>query len=140
MIVCLDTNTLLQAARPGNPCAPIIEAWLSRRFRWAVSNSILLEYQEVITRQSGGERWRQLNHVFDLAEARGDLLIHCQPAFQFHVISTDADDNKFCDCAITAGADYVVTEDADFAALANAGYKPKPIVPQEFIARHLARR
>ncbi len=35
-----------------------------------------------------------------------------EPQFRFAVIIADADDNKFCDCAITAEADFVVTDDA----------------------------
>lgn len=31
--------------------------------------------------------------------------------FDFNLIQADPDDNKFVDCAITAGARYVVTED-----------------------------
>ena len=45
--------------------------------------------------------------------------------------------NKFCDCAIAAEANYVVTEDNDFNALKSAGYKPKPIRPEEFIRQYL---
>ena len=35
-------------------------------------------------------------------------------------------------------ADYVITEDRDFRPLAGAGFKPQPITPEEFIARHMA--
>lgn len=48
----------------------------------------------------------------------------------------DPDDNAFTDCAITAGADCIITDDAHFAPLANAGYKPQPITPAEFIERY----
>jgi predicted nucleic acid-binding protein len=61
-----------------------------------------------------------------------------QPSFQFRVISVDPDDNTFVDCAIVAGADFVITRDTDYAALANAGYKPQPILPEDFIARYLS--
>jgi hypothetical protein len=37
--------------------------------------------------------------------------------------------------AITAQADYLLTEDAHFAPLADAGYKPQPVSPQRFIAQ-----
>jgi len=47
----------------------------------------------------------------------------------------DPDDNIFTDCAITAGADFLITEDRHFAPLANAGYKTRPIPPLDFIAR-----
>ena len=42
------------------------------------------------------------------------------------------------DCAITVGADYLITEDHHFDPLADAGYKPQPINPDEFIRRHLS--
>ena len=54
------------------------------------------------------------------------------------MISTDPDDNKFCDCAIAAEASFVVTEDNHFDVLRSAGYKPKPIKPDEFIRQFLA--
>jgi hypothetical protein len=48
MIVCIDTCVLLQAAKAGHPFHVIFDAWFQRRFRWAVSNDILTEYQEII--------------------------------------------------------------------------------------------
>lgn len=39
------------------------------------------------------------------------------PHFRFHLIGTDEDDNKFVDCAIAAGACYIVTEDHHFNVL-----------------------
>lgn len=137
MIVCIDTNVLLQAAKPDHNFTPIISAWFRRQFRLAVSTAILAEYEEIITRLSGPDRWRQLERVFHLADARGDLLMHVSPSFRFQVITADPDDNKFTDCAITANADYVVTEDRHFDVLADAGYKPLPISPAEFIRHHL---
>jgi putative PIN family toxin of toxin-antitoxin system len=129
MIVCIDTCVLLQAAKAGHPFHVIFDAWFSRGFRWAVSNEVLTEYQEMIVRHSGVHRWNQLGKVFSLAEAVGGLLVKVQPAYRFQVIAIDPDDNKFTDCAITANADYVITNDAHFQPLASAGYKPQPISP-----------
>ena len=42
---------------------------------------------------------------------------HTQPHFRFRLIEQDPDDNKFVDCAIVAGADYIVSEDAHFRVL-----------------------
>jgi putative PIN family toxin of toxin-antitoxin system len=137
MIVCIDTNVLVQASKAGHPMHVIFTAWFQRKFLWAVSTDILIEYEEMLTQRSGRQRWLQFSRVLDLADARGDLLWKAQPAFEFQVISTDPDDNKFCDCAITVGADFVITDDRDFAPLANAGYKPQPITPDEFIRRYL---
>lgn len=138
MIVCVDTNVLMQAAKAGHPLHAIFTGWLQRKFKWAVSNDILTEYEEMLTQRSGRQRWLQFSRVLDLAEAQGSLLIKAQPSYQFHIVTTDPDDNKFTDCAITVGADYLITEDHHFDPLADAGYKPQPINPDEFIRRHLS--
>ena len=39
------------------------------------------------------------------------------PHFRFRLIEQDPDDNKFVDCAIVAGADYIVSEDTHFRIL-----------------------
>lgn len=39
--------------------------------------------------------------------------------FSFGLITVDADDNKFVDCAIVANAHFIVTEDKHFYVLKN---------------------
>ncbi|WP_460958439.1 PIN domain-containing protein [Spirosoma litoris] len=36
------------------------------------------------------------------------------PYYKWFLISSDVDDNKFVDCAIACGADYIITEDRHF--------------------------
>ena len=43
MIVCIDTNTLVQGTAAGHPYHRILNAWVTGQFTWAFSNSILLE-------------------------------------------------------------------------------------------------
>lgn len=74
----------------------------------------------------------------DLAELTSANLLRVTPSFQFRVVTADPDDNIFTDCAITADAEYLLTEDSHFAPLADAGYKPRPLSPQQFIAQFLA--
>ena len=136
MIVCLDTNTLVQGRNPRHRFFPILEAVVDGRLNWAVSNRILTEYQEVICRSSGPESWTQLVRLMELLEMTTNNLVRVSPQFQFNVISTDPDDNAFTDCAISVNADYVITEDAHFAPLANTGYRPQPITPTAFIAHY----
>jgi putative PIN family toxin of toxin-antitoxin system len=137
MIVCLDTNTVIQALAEGHRFHPILDWWIAGRFTWAVSTEVLLEYEEVLTRLSGPARWRKLARLMDLAEVTTGSLLRVTPSFRFQIVTSDPDDNIFTDCAVTAGADCLVTEDRDFAALENAGYKPRPITPGEFIARFI---
>lgn len=67
MIVVLDTNVLLQALDPRHKYAPIMAEWYGGRFVWALSTEILMEYREVIVRQSGSARWNALERLLDLA-------------------------------------------------------------------------
>jgi uncharacterized protein len=133
MIVCIDTNTVVQALAQNHSFHPILDAWVAGRITWVVSTPILLEYEEVLTRLSGSARWRKLGRLMDLAELTSQNLIRVTPSFRFQIVADAADDNIFTDCAITAGADFLITEDHHFAPLINAGYKPRPISPQEFI-------
>jgi putative PIN family toxin of toxin-antitoxin system len=138
MIVCLDTNTVVQALAEGHPFHPILDAWVAGQVTWAVSTKVLLEYEEVLTRLSGPARWRKLARLMDLAELTSGNLLRVTPSFHFNIVTADPDDNIFADCAITAGADYLITEDQHFTALRDAGYKPQPITPLEFIAGFIA--
>lgn len=60
MTVCLDTGVLLQIFGRKQPFQPIFNALLIGRITLAVSTEILLEYQEITTRLSGAERWRDV--------------------------------------------------------------------------------
>ena len=58
----------------------------------------------------------------------------CNPQFRFQLIEQDPDDNKFVDCAIIAGADYIVSEDAHFKVLSSIPYpKVKVTTLEEFL-------
>ena len=76
-------------------------------------------------------------HWLSLVSAASSSVELVQPSFRFNVISTDPDDNKFVDCAIVANADFVITNDTDFAPLNEAGYKPRSITPEDFITKYL---
>jgi len=139
MIICLDTNTVVQALAEGHPFHPILDTWVAGRVIWAVSTEVLLEYEEILTRLSGAARWRKLTRLMDLAELTSRNLLRVTPSFHFQIVTADPDDNIFTDCAVTADADYLITEDKHFAVLRQSGYKPQSITPHEFIARFIAR-
>ena len=105
---------------------------------WAFSTDILLEYQEVITLRSGSARWRMLERLFDLVAAHRGNILRVSPSYQFRTISADRDDDKFAACAITAQAEWIITEDRHFQPIVGSGYKPQPITPEQFIARFLS--
>ena len=48
--------------------------------------------------------------------------IQITPHFKWNLIFADPDDNKFVDCALNAGADYLVTNDSHFNVLKSVGF------------------
>jgi len=138
MTVCLDTGVFLQIFGRKQPFHAILRALLDGRLTLALSTEILLEYEEVIVKLSGAQRWQDVVTLLQLlGELHGNIR-QIEPRYRFRLVTDDADDNKFCDCAIAAAADFIVTEDHHFAALKSAGYKPQPLAPGEFIRLHLA--
>jgi putative PIN family toxin of toxin-antitoxin system len=140
MTVCLDTSVFLQTFGRKQPFYPILRALLDGWFILVVSTEILLEYEEILVKLSGAERWRDVTAFLELLTQLHGNIRQIEPHYRFGVVVADPDDNKFCDCAIAAEADFVVTEDSHFAALKSAGYKPQPITPDEFIRLHLSAR
>lgn len=138
MTVCLDTNVFLQIFGKKQPYYSILRAVLDGQITLALYTDILLEYEEVTVQLSGAERWQDIAKLIVLLDQLHDNIRQVEPQYRFGIIVIDPDDNKFCDCAIAAGADFVVTEDNHFSVLKAAGYKPQPITPSEFIRSHLA--
>jgi predicted nucleic acid-binding protein len=80
VIICIDTNTVVQALAQHHPFHPILDTWVAGHLTWAVSTPILLEYEEVLTRLSGPARWRKLARLMDLAELTSDNLLRVTPS------------------------------------------------------------
>jgi predicted nucleic acid-binding protein len=137
MVVCLDTNAVLGMFGRAAPLLKMRHGLLAGKFRWALSNEIMLEYEEVATREMGYSGAERMLRFIELAGHAHDAILRIAPSFRFHLIAADADDDKFADCAIVAGADFIVTEDHHFDVLRGSGYKPQPVTPEEFIRRHL---
>lgn len=136
MRVCLDTNVLARLFVPHPPFTEILDGILGGEVCLLISNEILLEYEEVITREFGLMRWKKIETFLEAISKLYKTVAMVERQFRFSVIPDDPDDNKFVDCAIAGEADYVVTYDGHFEALRTAGYKAKPLKP-EMLARFL---
>ena len=133
MIIVLDTNALVQVFGARSPFLPLQETILDGRVALAFSTSIMLEYEEVLTRYGGPTRWPRVWKTLELTGQLYDNLRCVEPAYHWRLIATDPDDDKFADCAVAAEAKWIVTEDAHFDVLKNSGHKPQPITPAVFI-------
>ena len=112
--VVLDTNAIIQALPTRSRYHKIWSDFLAGCYSLCVSNEILAEYEEILAEHTSPE----VAHNVVEAIARHPKTIYRESYFRFHLLSDiDKDDDKFVDCAITAGADYIVTEDNHFNRL-----------------------
>ncbi|MEY3608937.1 MAG: hypothetical protein RLZZ447_1725 [Verrucomicrobiota bacterium] len=139
MRICLDTNSLLPLFGTRSSFVELRNALLTGQLELALSTEILLEYEEVITRVSGRERWLQIALLLERLEALHGTIHRIDATFRFNIIAADPDDNKFVDCAIAAQAEFIVTDDQHFSVLAASGYAPK-VVNLEGLRAELTRR
>jgi putative PIN family toxin of toxin-antitoxin system len=113
MHIVLDTNVLLTCFSSRSKTHLIWQALRQGKFSLGVTTEILAEYEEIIAEQTSAE----------LAAAVLDAILHLPNLrlitryFKWNLITADPDDDKFVDCAIAAGADYLVTEDKHFKVL-----------------------
>lgn len=136
MIVCIDTNALVEMLGKNHPSRQILREWQRGRFIWALSNEILAEYEEIIAPRTGPARWEIFLDALEATSRLHGNLMLVHPDFRFQAITADRDDNKFCDCAITANADKIITSDRHFDVLNALTYRPRPITPHEFLDQH----
>jgi predicted nucleic acid-binding protein len=73
----------------------------------------LLEYEEIIQVKYGVETASSFLALLALLPN----VHHVHPYYRWNLMSNDPDDNKYCDCAVSGVADYIVTEDNHFNIL-----------------------
>ena len=111
--VVLDTNVLLVSLSQRSPYHGLFRALRERRYTLCLTTPIALEYEEVVARHMGRETAEALMSF--LSVARNIAWVHRY--YRWHLIEADPDDDKFVDCAVAAGAAFLVTEDRHFDAL-----------------------
>ena len=113
MKIVLDTNCLVNVIMPGSYNNDIWQAFRATKYMLCVTNEILFEYHEILAK-----RYNSLiaNTVLkELMETPNVERVN--PTYRFNLIKADPDDNKFVDCAVIAGATYIVSNDRHFREL-----------------------
>lgn len=118
MKVVVDTNILLVSISPRSDANWLWQSLLEGKFEICVTTEILAEYAEIIDREMGHETAEiALDILTDLPNIQ-----FIQRYFAWQLIEADPDDNKFVDCAIAAGAKFLVSEDKHFKILRKFPY------------------
>lgn len=131
MNVVLDTNALIACFAKRSPYRPVFDALLSGKYLLSVSTDILMEYAEKIEQKTTPSiSHNVLELLSNLANVQSQNIY-----FFWDLISQDPDDNKFTDCYVAAGADYLVSNDSHFRLLNPEGFPPVHLISiEDFLA------
>lgn len=106
----IDTNLFISGLlNPHGPSSILIEYLPRKRYQLLISGEILKEYQDVIN------RFRKISYTKRnklVGKIRANAL-WVKPIEHFSVIKTDPKDDKFIDCAVAGGGNFIVSNDRD---------------------------
>ena len=111
--IVLDTNCLLQSLPSKSPYHKIWTDVLCGNICLCVNTEILDEYEEILSQKINSE---VATNVVE-AIARLHTTVYQEIYVHFGLIQDDEDDNKFADCAVASGAEFIVTNDKHFNIL-----------------------
>ena len=103
----LDTNCLIQSIPQRSRYHVLWQSFVDGKNKLCVSNEILEEYIEILQRLTDNETAEYVVKTI-LNSPFVELIT---PFYHFNLITVDPDDNKFVDCAISANAKYIVSQD-----------------------------
>ena len=122
--IVLDTNCLLMSLPKISPYRGLWDSFLKGEFVLCISNEIVEEYQEILSKKVGSQI---ANNIVQLIINRTNVEF-VNPTYRFGLIQTDADDNKFVDCAIVANARCIVTQDHHFDVLSTIDFPKVDVI------------
>jgi uncharacterized protein len=127
MRMVLDTNVLLVAIPKKSKFRPIFDAILNGKVEICFTTEILNEYAEKIEEKANSI---VSNNVVELL-LNLENAIKVEVYIRWLMIEKDMDDNKFSDCAVAAGIDYLVSDDSSFRILKTRKYPPIRVLTAE---------
>jgi putative PIN family toxin of toxin-antitoxin system len=124
MKIVLDTNCLLPAVFPRSIYHWVWQSFRRGAFTLCYCNEIIAEYEELLSRL----------YPPAMAENTIQLLLTSRNVekvisfYKWNLITADPDDNKFVDCALNAGADFIVSNDRHFNILKDVGFPKRDVI------------
>jgi len=107
MKVVFDTNVFVSSFFGGNP-RKIIDRWKTGGIEICLSEEILEEYLRVLGRlQVSAPALAELLNLFKI----GDNIVFAETPKKVAIVPEDSTDDKFIECALSAGAGFIVSGD-----------------------------
>jgi len=131
--VVLDTNVFISGIFFTGPPYKILEGWRDARIQIVVSLDILQEYQRVGDTIASQFPDIDLQPIFELLMFNAEVVPSENRA---EPVCIDPDDDKFLACALTSGAEYIISGDKHLLRV--SGYKGlKVLSPRRFVDDYL---
>jgi len=105
--IIIDTNILLVSISEYSKYHWLYKALLNKEFNIYITNEILTEYEEIITKKLSINTAKSV--IRTLLELSN--VIPTTIYYKTNFIVSDIDDNKFVDCAFASNCDFLVTND-----------------------------
>ena len=129
--IVLDTNCLLASISSKSENFRLWKGFQSGKFILCVSNEILEEYQEIISRKASPVVAENVINAI----VESVFVEFIDPQFHLGLISADHDDDKFVDCAFAANAMFIVSDDSHFDVLKGIAFPQLLVLKlKEFLA------
>jgi putative PIN family toxin of toxin-antitoxin system len=113
MKIVLDTNCLIISIQKYSQHHWLWQAFRDEKIVLCYTNEILSEYYEILSRYySVPFANGVVEEILNVSNA-----IPITVYYNWNLITADPDDNKFVDCAVSANAKYIVSNDSHFKRL-----------------------
>ncbi len=127
MRVVIDSNILVSAIGKKSPFRKIWAAFCEGRYKIAVSEDILKEYEEILQIHSAPGA---SDYVMEIFLESPDVIFQ-NVYYKWEAIRNDPDDHKFFDVAVACAADYLVTNDRHFDVVKQLPFPKVTIISAE---------
>ena len=118
MKIVFDTNCLLRILLKNSNYRCLWDAFVNGKFELCYTTEILQEYEEVLSRFYSVAFTKFVIETILNAPNTNQITVF----YNWLLITADPDDNKFIDCAISANADYIITNDKHFNVLKDIAF------------------
>lgn len=116
-MIVVDANVILAALRSSRGASHhLIRTMLYGAVPYAVSPAIALEYEDVLKRPGllGDDPWISADEIDTFLDGVISQAYLVSPWFRFRPFLVDPKDDAYIECALAAGATYIVSNDRHF--------------------------
>lgn len=140
-MIVADTHVILRGIRsPSGASGYILKEMLRGEIEFTLSTAVVLEYEDVLCRPGllGNPPVATPEEVEVILDALCSRAKMVSPWFRFRPILDDPKDEIFVECALAAGARYIISDDRHFRHPMLAGLGLATMSASEFVNSQLS--